>query len=268
VKFLVLIISVLVKLFFIFIILVYLFLFILAFMFAERIIFQPQPSTYQDTIDIIKLTSEKDVLISAIHISNPNAEKTIIYSHGNAEDLGMILPILIEIRNNGFSVLAYDYRAYGTSEGIPSEKNSYQDITAAYKYLTDILKIPPKNIIALGRSLGGGVATELACKFPVGGLILESSFLSAYRVITKIPLFPFDIYSNYRKIKNINCPLLVIHGINDEVIPFWHGKTLFDMANHPKMFYAVENAGHNDLFLVAGKEYGHQLLKFSQNLME
>ncbi|CAN5160308.1 alpha/beta hydrolase [soil metagenome] len=251
----------------VFLILLYLIFFVLAYIFADRLIFQPPPSTYTDTSDIIKIPSEEGVLISAIYLSNPNAEKTMLYSHGNAEDLGIILPILLEIKNYGFSVMAYDYRGYGTSDGIPSEKNSYMDITAAYRYLIDSLKIAPQNIIALGRSLGGGVASELAFRNPLGGLILESTFLSAYRVITKISLFPLDKFNNSRKIKNITFPLMVIHGDKDQIIPFWHGEALFQLANHPKKFYVVENASHNDLFMVAGKEYGLQLQEFI-NLIE
>lgn len=250
------------KLLLIFLIIIYLFFFVIAYIFADRLIFQPQPSTYKDTKDIIKISSEEGVLISAIFLPNPGAQKTILYSHGNAEDLGIVLPILLEIRDNGFSVLAYDYRGYGTSDGVPSEKNSYKDITAAYKYLTDSLKIAPQNIIALGRSLGGGVATELAYNFPLGGLILESTFLSAYRVITKIPLFPLDKFNNSRKLKKVKIPLMVIHGNKDEVIPFWHGEALYHLANQPKKFYIVDNAHHNDLFLIAGKEYGLQLQEF------
>jgi fermentation-respiration switch protein FrsA (DUF1100 family) len=252
----------LIKLLIIFLLLVYLVFFILAYIFADRLIFLPQPSTYKDSSDIIKLSSEEGVKISAIYLHHPNAEKIILYSHGNAEDLGIILPILLEIKNFGFSVLAYDYRGYGTSNGVPSEKNSYKDIIAAYKYITDSLRIAPENIIALGRSLGGGVATDLAFNFPLGGLILESTFLSAYRVITNIPLFPLDKFNNSRKIVKIKVPVLVIHGNKDEVIPFWHGEALFNLANSPKKFYIVENARHNDLFLVAGKNYGHQLQEF------
>ncbi|HAX79930.1 MAG TPA: hypothetical protein DCY88_29865 [Cyanobacteria bacterium UBA11372] len=89
-------------------------------------IFLPQPSTYEDTQDIIKLTTANGVSISAIYLPNPKAKYTILYSHGNAEDLGYGLPMLKELRDIGFSVFAYDYQGYGTSRGTPSEANAYQ----------------------------------------------------------------------------------------------------------------------------------------------
>lgn len=90
---------------------------------ADSMIFLPQPASYQDTKDIIKLTSADGTKLSAIYLQNPTAKYTIIYAHGNAEDLGDIKPTLQKLNKLNFNVFAYDYRGYGTSEGIPTEQN-------------------------------------------------------------------------------------------------------------------------------------------------
>jgi fermentation-respiration switch protein FrsA (DUF1100 family) len=249
---------------FIFLTVLYVGFFLFAFFYGDKIIFQPQPATYRDSREIIKLTSGKQSLISAVYLENPRARYTILYSHGNAEDIGIILPILKEIRESGFSVLAYDYQGYGTSGGAPSEEGAYQDIDAAYQYLIDQLGISPARIIALGRSLGGGVAVDLASRSPLGGLVIESSFLSAYRVLTQIPVFPTDQFKSAVKLKKVRCPVLVIHGMADKVIPFRHGEALFRQARQPKQHYWIAGAGHNNLLAVAGDQYAAALQQFAE----
>jgi abhydrolase domain-containing protein 17 len=133
-----------------------------------------------------------------------------------------MLPTLDRLNKWGFSVFAYDYRGYGTSDGSPSENNAYQDADVAYSYLTKELKIPPQQIIIYGQSLGGGAATELAAKHPVAGLILESTFTSAFRVVVPIPILPFDKFTNRDKLSRVRCPVLVMHGEADDVIPLQH----------------------------------------------
>jgi fermentation-respiration switch protein FrsA (DUF1100 family) len=227
------------------------------YLFSDRIIFwgQGRQSSYRDSPEILKIKTKDGTEISALYFSEPNSEFTVLYSHGNAEDIGDIREILETFRDKGFSVLAYDYRGYGTSAGAPSEKNAYEDVEAVYEYLVGKLGCPPDRIIALGRSLGGGVAMHLACRKKVAGLILESSFVTAFRVATRIPLTPFDKFRNIDKIRKVRCPVLVIHGRDDEVVPFWHGEKLFEAANEPKLKFWVDGAGHNDLFWAAGSRY-------------
>jgi fermentation-respiration switch protein FrsA (DUF1100 family) len=106
------------------------------------------------------------------------------------------------------------------------------------------------------------VAVDLANRRQLGGLIIESSFVSAYRVITKIPVFPFDKFKSLSKIKKVHCPVLVIHGTRDEVVPFWHGEKLFQEANEPKQSLWIEGAGHNNLFARAEEQYEKALVEF------
>ncbi|MDY7014645.1 MAG: alpha/beta hydrolase [Cyanobacteriota bacterium] len=236
------------------------------FLTADRKIFIPQPASYRDTEEILKLTVPNGNKISARYLSNPTATYTILYAHGNAEDLGDIEPILQILYDAGFSVFAYDYRGYGTSEGHPTERHAYEDIDAAYSYLTQKLGISPQKIIAYGRSVGGGSAVDLASRQPVAGLILESTFTQAFRVVIPFPVFPFDKFRNLDKIQNITCPVLIIHGMEDTTVPFSHGRQLFQAAPEPKLFLGVEGASHNDLVWVAGERYLQALREFARVL--
>lgn len=235
-------------------------------MFAERMIFLPPVTEYRDTSSTLKLKSRDGVEISAAYLPNPQATYTILFSHGNAEDLGTLTPELEDLRALGFSIFAYDYHGYGTSGGQATEQNAYEDIDAAYNYLTQVLKVPSDRIIAHGRSLGGAVAIDLASRKPLGGLIVESSFVSAFRVVTGYRIFPFDKFRNVDKLKQVRCPVLIIHGRQDEVIPFWHGEELFGIAKDPKTNLWVDGAGHNNLKLVAGKQYMQSMLAFRDSL--
>lgn len=238
------------------------------FFLAERQIFQPQPATYQDSREILKLTTSDAVRISALYLPNPQVTYTLLFSHGNGEDLGDVRPFLEYLRSLGFAVFAYDYRGYGTSEGTPSEQNAYRDIEAAYQYLTTTLQVPADRIIVYGRSVGGGPSIDLASRQPVAGLILESTFKSVFRVITQIPLYPFDKFPNIDRIASVQAPILIIHGTTDRTIPFQHGKALYEQAIAPKQFFAVEGAGHNDVLQVAGKRYAQALQQFVQLLQQ
>lgn len=242
---------------------IYASLLLFAYFFSDQIIFRARESSYEDGPEILKIGTEDGAEISALYLLEPNSEFTILYSHGNAEDVGDIRKFLEMFRDKGFSVLAYDYRGYGTSDGRASEKNAYEDIEAAYEYLVGELGSSPDQIIALGRSVGGAVAMHLACREKLAGLILEGSFITAFRVITRIPLVPFDKFRNIDKIKKVQCPVLIIHGKDDRIVPFWHGEKLFKMANEPKLKFWVDGAGHNDLFLVAGTRYWDIISKFT-----
>jgi fermentation-respiration switch protein FrsA (DUF1100 family) len=233
-----------------------------AWFYSDRMIFLPPAPSYRERPEILKVATQGGERIAAIHLANPAATYTLLFSHGNGEDLGSVIPLLPGLAHLGFSVFAYDYRGYGLSDGTPSERRVYADIDGAYDYLTGQLHVPPQRIIAYGRSLGAGAAVDLAARRPVGGLILESPFLSAFRVMTRVPLFPFDKFRNADKIGRVRCPLLVMHGEADEIVPFWHGRQLFDKAPGPNIFVAIPGAHHNDFMWVAGDRYGRALRDF------
>ena len=226
--------------------------------------FFPQPASYQDTKDILKIPATTSEQISAIYLPNARAKYTLLYIHGNAEDLGDIRSRLDRLHVLGFSVFAYDYRGYGTSNGTPGEQNAYGDADAAYTYLTQQLKIPPSQIIVYGRSIGGGSATELATRYALAGLILESTFTSVFRVVLPFPLLPFDKFTNLGKLQKIRCPILVMHGEIDRTIPIEHGRKLYKAASEPKISLWVQTAGHNNLAEIAGERYDRSLLSFQK----
>jgi hypothetical protein len=222
---------------------------------SDRMIFYPQPSSYKDDAGITKLRTPGDKTISALYLPNPQAKFTILFSHGNAEDIGDLEPLLQELHEAGFSVLAYDYEGYGTSEGVPSEKRVYLDEQAAYDFLVKEKAVAPARIIVFGRSVGAGPAVDLAMREPVGGLVIQSGFISAFRVLTKVPLVPFDKFHNLDKLRRVQCPVLVMHGRKDGVIPFSHGERLYAAVPGKKMSFWVDGAGHNDFEYVAGEKY-------------
>ena len=229
---------------------------------SDRMIFLPPAPSYRDTPDVLRLSTAGGERIAALYLPNPAATYTMLFSHGNAEDLGAVRPLLPALGDLGFSVFAYDYRGYGLSEGRPSEPNVYADIDAAYEYLTRELRVPPARIILYGRSLGAGAAVDLAARKVVGGLVLESPFLTAFRVMTRVPLFPFDKFRNVDKIGRVRCPVLIMHGEADEIVPLWHGRQLFEGAPGPKTFVAIPGAHHNDFMWVAGARYAAALRDF------
>lgn len=245
---------------------IYIFFALYVFFVADRMIFLPPPASYTDDKDIIKLSTANQEKFSALYLSNPNAQYTLLYSHGNAEDLGQIRPLLEFFQTVGFNVFAYDYRGYGTSEGKASERNTYEEIEVAYTYLTEKIGIPADRILLFGRSVGGGPTMDLATRKPVGGIILESTFTQVFRVVVPFPLLPFDKFRNLDKIKQINVPILIVHGTEDTTIPFSHGQKLFATASEPKLSFWVKDATHNDLFWVARGDYAEKLKEF-QNLV-
>ncbi len=242
--------------------LIYLFFAAFVYFKADSMIFLPQPSSYQDTQEIIKLKSPDGVKLSALHLTNPVAKYTILYAHGNAEDLGDIRQVLENLSKLGFNVFAYDYRGYGTSQGTPSEQNAYKDIDTAYNHLTQVLNVAPQYIIVYGRSVGGGSAVDLAARKQIAGLILESTFTSTFRVKVPFPILPFDRFSNIDKMDDIKSPVLIMHGKEDNVIPFWHSQQLYERVPSPKLSLWVEGASHNDFTNVAGNRYGKILQEF------
>jgi hypothetical protein len=191
----------------------------------------------------------------------------IIYCHGNCGDLGYSLYDFYYLaKQTNCIVLAFEYPSYGSSKEVPlSEKNLYHSIQNAYLYAKLILKIDYKNIFLYGFSLGTGIAFDLACRkeFPIGGIILQAPYLSIIKIQYNIKKFPlFDMFKSFEKAHKLNAPALFIHGNEDEIIPYIHGRILAELI--PKKyyydFYTVKEGGHSDLFL-NDKENIYQKIK-------
>lgn len=240
------------------------------FFFADRMIFLPPAPSYehspQEDSTAITLTSADDNQLAARYLHNPNSRYTILFSHGNATDMGGVMPILLSLKDQGFSVMTYDYPGYGHSTGNPTEQNSYLAIEAAYDYLTTELELSPDSIIVQGQSVGGGPSTYLAASKPVAGLVLESSFATAFQVVVPFRIMPFEKFPNIRHIDDIDCPLLLLHGTNDTIIPFSHSEELLAAADSPKQLVPIEGADHNDILWVGEETYLQSIQTFANNL--
>lgn len=204
-----------------------------------------QPPASSGTIEAIKIPHLGKNLrpSSRIHVACviyrirqdkvTESTKTIIYSHGNATDIGaMHFMQIILAKGLKCNVVMYDYSGYGDSGGVPLESNTYSDIEAVYDYVLKNVSLggKEKNVILYGQSVGGGPSCYLAAKRPgVGGLVLHSAFLSGMRVLTtNRALACLDIFPNVTRIKKVNSPVLIIHGMLDEEVSFSHGKALHD----------------------------------------
>jgi fermentation-respiration switch protein FrsA (DUF1100 family) len=242
----------------------YLVALVMAAAFADRLIFFPPRPSYGTALDgLVRLESARGDTIAARHVETPGAELTVLFAHGNAEDIGHGMFHADRYAELGVSVLAFDYPGYGLSSGRPSEPGSYAAANAAYRYLTDRRGIAPSAIVAHGRSLGGAVAVDLAARQEIGGLVIESSFVSAYRVMTRYPVSPIDQFMSLKKLQEVGSPVLVIHGERDQVIAPWHGRRLFEaVPGERRHSLWVERAGHNDLAAVAGDRYWDALADF------
>lgn len=232
---------------------------------AGRLMFQPQPPGYGHSAELVRIPVGGDTL-AAFWLPHPDARFAVLFSHGNAEDIGDDRGFLEEMRRAGFSVLAYDYRGYGLSTGRPSERRAHADAEAAFAHLTGALGVPPERVIVHGRSLGGGVSTALAARHPVAGLVLESTFTSIYALVPGVGAFPPDRFRSHARLKGVRAPVLVIHGTRDEVVPFAHGRRLLAAAPGRGRHLWVEGAGHDDLLSVAGERYWDALRAFAKSI--
>jgi len=200
--------------------------------------------------DLIYLQTQSGHQISAVHLKR-GAGRTILYSHGNAEDLGLILPYIELLSDTcGTDVVAYDYCGYGISEGSPSEENCYQSIDAAYKYLRQ--QVNPSHIIAFGRSIGSGPTVDLVSRHPeIRAMVLQSPLESGGRAVfgywASLAAYPLDIFRNYEKIDKVECPVLIMHGTRDTVVPHSNGVAIHAQCKNAVTPLWVEGCGHNDM---------------------
>jgi len=238
-----------------------------AYFCSDQMIYQPPRATYTTYLDgYCAIHTPEGKELSAVWLPNQNARFTILYFHGNGCDLGQERPFLEELRQHGFAVLAYDYRGYGLSSGIPKEDTLYLDARYLLTWLKEQQGVSAERVIAYGRSLGGGSAVEVATHEHLAGLMVESTFTSAFRVMIPWRVLPFDRFSNLGKMPRIHCPVLVMHGTWDTVIPFEQGEKLFRAANEPKFFLRVDGAGHYAVPKVAGERFWQTVQEFVAKL--
>mmetsp|Transcript_95652 Transcript_95652/g.270706 ORF Transcript_95652/g.270706 Transcript_95652/m.270706 type:complete len:259 (-) Transcript_95652:174-950(-) len=232
-----------------------------------KIVFQPPDATYTKDPNLIWLHTSEHEVIPAFFIDR-DAKFTLLFSHGNAEDLGMIIQYFREVSHIlEVNIFAYEYTGYGMSTGEPHEMAIYADVEAAFKYLRDIIGIPWTEVVLYGRSIGSGPSIHLATKVAVRALVLQSPLMSIYRVaIHSRYTLPGDMFPNVDKIGKVRCPTYVVHGTKDEIVPFWHAEGLVQNCRSGVAYppYIVENGGHNNLEIVARQPFYDNFSKFLQ----
>ena len=241
----------------------------------EKMIFFPTDDTYitPDRMGLsyedIHFPTEDGLTLHGWFVPSDKEDAiTLLFFHGNAGNITHRTENVMFLHRLGLSVFIIDYRGYRLSEGLPSEKGLYLDGEAAYRHLKERSDINHDKIAFFGRSLGGAVAIDLASKVSCAALVIESSFVSSKSVAKDIfPLLPTYLamgerFANLSKLKTINIPLLILHGTDDEIIPYKQGELLFEGANEPKSFYPIKGAGHNDTYIRGGKPYFETIISF------
>jgi fermentation-respiration switch protein FrsA (DUF1100 family) len=221
---------------------------------GPRTLTPPPPALGLDP-ETVEFTTEDGVRLVAWVMRSPAATRWLLICHGNYGNLsdagrprhyaGLLAA--------GLNLLAFDYRGYGASGGAPSEAGLYRDAGAAWRYLTETRHVPPERIVLFGHSLGSAVAVELATRVPAAGLILDGALTSVVaRAQEAYPWVPVrwiarSRYPSLERIPQLTLPKLFLHARADEVIPFAHGRRLYQAAPPPKTFVALAG-GHGDAF--------------------
>ncbi len=197
--------------------------------------------------------------------------KVLLFFHGNAGNISHRLDSIRLFQDLGLSVLIIDYRGYGQSEGRTTERGIYRDADAAWRYLIEGRGIVASDIVIFGRSLGASVASRLAAQQQPLALIVESSFTSVPDIAQDIyPWLPARWLSRLNHatrdyVRDVRCPILVVHSRDDEIIPFHHGEEIFASANEPRTLLAIRGT-HNNAFLRDGRTYIEGLRTFLTGL--
>ena len=237
------------------IILIYLIIVAYMYLNQRKLLYLPSENNYlDDQIDFnfreVFIDVEKNLKLKAWLIENDfKNKKTLVFFHGNAGNLSNRTYKLNQLSKLDLNIIILAWRSFSGNEGEPSEENLYNDAKKTIDWLNS-RGVKNKNIILYGESLGTGIAVELGQTNQFGGIILESPFTSMTNAAKNIyPWLPVkyllkDKYDSEKKIKNLQIPILIMHGKKDNIVPFKMGKKLYDLANNPKFFYLTENDDH------------------------
>jgi uncharacterized protein len=221
--------------------------------FPSRIYVTPREAMANPALNEFPVRTADGIALKGWYAPATTKPLTLVYFHGNGDDLESAAPVAAIYVQAGYGVLIAEYRGYSGLPGSPTETGLYADARA---YLTNLIAsgVNPRDIVLFGRSLGTGVAAQMATEFPAGGLILLSPYRSIPEVAKShfwflpVDLLMKDRFDTAAKIKSVSVPLLIANGGQDQVIPPSQGRDLFAMANKPKQFYFSAPAGHNDMF--------------------
>jgi len=244
----------------------YLFFCALVYLQQGRMLYYPTSRIEGTPMDIglafddVSFRTQDGVKLNAWYVPAGNERGFLLFCHGNAGNISHRLDTISIFHRLGLSVLIFDYRGYGRSEGKPDEQGTYLDAEAAWNYLVSERQVSADKIVYFGRSLGSAIAAEAALRHAGATLIIESGFTSVPAYGQRLfPFLPVRLLARYKyatidKVAKISIPKLFIHSPHDEVIPFDHGKALFEKAAVPKEFLQIKGS-HNEGFLLSGELY-------------
>ncbi|KAM0844033.1 hypothetical protein ACQ4PT_057317 [Festuca glaucescens] len=206
---------------------------------------------WREGVEAHRVRTRRGTEVIAMYVRCPKARLTVLYSHGNAADLGKMYELFIEFSSRlHVNVMGYDYSGYGRSSGKASEANTFADIEAAYKCLVEVYGTRGEDIVLYGQSVGSGPTVNLAVRLHhIRAVVLHSPILSGLRVMYSSvkKTYWFDIYKNIEKIPRVKCPVLVIHGTNDDVVDCSHGKRLWELSQQKYEPLWIEGGDHCNL---------------------
>ena len=250
--------------------LIYFFILVSTYVFQRSLLYHPSENNYSGDeilvpVEKVKIKTQDNIeLVSWYHNKNSNDYKTILFLHGNAGSLENRIHKINHFKDMKVNFLIIAWRGFSGNKGNPTEKGLYEDARSAIRWL-ESNNVKEKNIIIYGESLGTGIATEIAQNKNFAGVILESPFTSMIDAgKDKYPYLPVkfllkDKYESDKKIKNINSPILIMHGKVDNIVPFHMGKKMYELANDPKYSYFSEYDDHmmeyNEKLLNALKKF-------------
>jgi hypothetical protein len=246
----------------------------LVLLFAQgKLLYRPMRQVSSTPTDLgleyenVTFHSTDGVKLTGWYVPAGNAPFTILFCHGNGGNIMHQLDSLALFHSLGLSCLVFDYRGYGNSGGRPTEAGTYRDAQAAYDWLTGAKGIPPEQIILFGRSLGGSIAAHLAGRVQAGALVIEGAFTSfpdiAAWFYPHMPVRPFALfrYNTLACIREVRCPVMIVHSRDDEMVPFDFATRLFEAAHEPKQLVEILGS-HNEGFLLSGDKYKEAWLQW------
>jgi hypothetical protein len=199
----------------------------------------------------VSLTAADGARVAAWHVPPRDGKPVILYFHGNGGALRFRVERFSRLIADGIGLLALEYRGYGGLAGSPSEEGLIADAQAGYRFAA--ARYPAQQLVLWGESLGSAVAIAIAAERPVGRVILEAPFTSAVAVGARhywylpVSLLMKDQFRSDTRIGKVTAPLLILHGVKDQTVPYAMGEHLFDLANKPKHIVRFLDGGHEDL---------------------
>jgi len=234
---------------------IYFLVLVFLYFYQRNLLYHPNENNYSGdkiSVDIEKVkiqTADNIELLGWYHKKNLKDYKTLVYFHGNAGSLENRIHKLNHFQDMNINFLIIAWRGFNGNKGKPSERGLYVDGKSAIDWLKK-KGVDEKNLILYGESLGTGVATHLAQNKNYAGVILETPFTSMVDAAKNFyPYIPINLllkdkFENFKKVKNINTPILVMHGEVDQIVPFSMGKKIYEIANNPKYSYFTKYDDH------------------------